>query len=87
MAKVSGAKRMYDEDVWLYEINNYKHVWICRICDYRNPDEDECLRHFIEKHPQEWLHAYLLRIQQTEVALRMAADIIGERLAALDDAV
>lgn len=40
-----GAKRMYDEDVWLYEINNSKHVWICRICRFRNPDEDECRVH------------------------------------------
>jgi hypothetical protein len=81
MAKVSGVKRMYDEDVWMYEINNFKHVWVCRICGYRNPDEDECLRHFIAKHPQEWLQAYLLRNQQTEAALRMAVEVIQRALA------
>ena len=82
--KVMGVKRMYDEDVWMYEINNSRHVWRCRLCPYGNPHEDECLRHFIEKHPMEWLHAYLLRNRHEEVALCAAAEILSERLAAVE---
>lgn len=69
MTTVRGVKRMYNEDVWMYELNNYKHVWICRICEYRHPDEEVCLRHFIVEHPREWLEAYILRNRQMEAAL------------------
>ncbi len=60
-------------------------MWICgHHCDHRNGDEYEAVRHLMENHAAQWLQTYLLNTRRAEAALRVAVQIIQERLTALE---